>query len=157
GSKIGLFLFVFLMVLREGAETVLVLAAVNFNTSGLMSFLGTLSGVLLAVAFGVMFVKGSVRIDLRKVFKVTTLILMFVTAQLLVSGLHELAENGVFKTGPREMALIGPIVRNDFFFFVTILALAGLMILFEQRRRAPAAQSDSAAERRKAAWSARRE
>ncbi len=34
------------------------------------------------------------------------------------------------------MALIGPIVRNDFFFFVTILALAALMVLFEARRRA---------------------
>jgi uncharacterized membrane protein len=55
------------------------------------------------------------------------------------------------------MALIGPIVRNDFFFFVTILALAGLMVLFEARRRAPVALPDSAAEKRKAAWSARRE
>ncbi len=157
GRTIGLFLFVFLMVLREGAETVLVLAAVNFNTSELMSFLGTLAGVLLAVAFGVMFVKGSVRIDLRKFFRITTVILIFVAAQLVISGLHELSENGVLPSSQREMALIGPIVRNDFFFFVTILALAGLMILFEQRRRAPAAQSESAAERRKAAWSARRE
>ena len=29
------------------------------------------------------------------------------------------------------MAIIGPIVRNDIFFFITVLALAGLMILFE--------------------------
>jgi high-affinity iron transporter len=157
GRKIGLFLFVFLMVLREGAETVLVLAAVNFNTSELMSFLGTLAGVLLAVAFGAMFVKGSVRIDLRKFFRITTVILIFVAAQLVISGLHELSENGVLPSSQREMALIGPIVRNDFFFFVTILALAGLMILFEQRRRAPATETTSAAERRKAAWSARRE
>ena len=33
------------------------------------------------------------------------------------------------------MAMIGPIVRNDIFFFVTILALAGMMILMEVRRR----------------------
>jgi uncharacterized membrane protein len=55
------------------------------------------------------------------------------------------------------MALIGPIVRNDFFFFVTILALAGLMVLFEARRRQPVAVPESAAEKRKVAWSARRE
>ena len=36
-----------------------------------------------------------------------------------------------------EMRYIGPIVRNDSFFFVTMLALAGLMILMEQRRRTP--------------------
>src|ERR1700675_2055955 len=42
GSWFGLFLFVFLMVLREGAETVLTLAAVSLNSTELLSFLGTL-------------------------------------------------------------------------------------------------------------------
>ncbi len=37
------------------------------------------------------------------------------------------------------MSIVGPIVRNDFFFFVTILALAALMVLFEVKRRQPAA------------------
>ena len=36
----GLFLFIFLMVLREGAETVLILSAVSLNSTELMSFLG---------------------------------------------------------------------------------------------------------------------
>src|SRR5881397_3199971 len=55
---IGLFLFVFLMVLREGVETVLILSAVTLNSSELLSFIGTSLGVIVAVAFGVMFVKG---------------------------------------------------------------------------------------------------
>jgi high-affinity iron transporter len=157
GSQAGIFLFVFLMVLREGAETVLILSAVSLDSGALMSFLGTLFGVLAAVIFGVMFVKGSVRINLQKFFRVTTVILFFVAAQLLVSGLHELSENGVIRSSKEEMALIGPIVRNDFFFFVTILALAALMVLFEARRRQPIAVPESAAEQRKALWSARRE
>ena len=66
----GLFVFVFLMVLREGAETVLILSAVSLNSTELMSFLGTLLGVGAAIAFGVMFVKGSVRINLQKFFRV---------------------------------------------------------------------------------------
>src|SRR5580765_1632442 len=135
GRIFGLFLFVFLMVLREGVETVLILAAVEFNSTQLLSFMGTLIGVLLAVLFGVMFVKGSIRINLQRFFRVTTVILIFVAAQLVVSGLHELSENGVLPSSREEMALIGPIVRNDLFFFVTILALAALMILFDQRRR----------------------
>jgi len=156
-SGLGLFVFVFLLVLREGVETVLILAGVNLNSSELMSFLGTLLGVCASVAFGVMFVKGSVRIDLRKFFKVTTVILWFVAAQLVVSGLHELSENGVLPSNRQEMALIGPIVRNDMFFFVTILALAALMVLFEYQRRAPAAMPVGNAERRKVEWMARRE
>jgi len=156
-SWLGLFAFVFLMVLREGAETVLILSAVSLNSSQLMSFLGTLLGILAAVMFGVMFVKGSVRINLQKFFRVTTVILFFVAAQLVVAGLHELSENGVLPSSKEEMAIIGPIVRNDFFFFVTILALAALMVLFEVKRREPGPLAASPAERRKARWTARRE
>jgi FTR1 family protein len=153
----GLFVFIFLMVLREGAETVLMLAGVSLNSTALMSFLGTLLGVLAAIAFGVMFVKGTVRVHLQKFFKVTTAIMFLVAAQLVVSGLHELSESGVLPSSKREMAIIGPIVSNDWFFFVTIVALAALMILFEAKRREPAVAAASPAERRKLAWSARRE
>src|SRR5579862_121591 len=153
----GLFIFIFLMVLREGAETVLILAGVSLNSTELMSFLGTLFGLIAAIAFGVMFVKGSVRINLQKFFKVTTAIMFLVAAQLVISGLHELSESGVLPSSKREMAIIGPIVSNDWFFFVTIFALAALMVLFDARRRAPIPQSVSPAERRKAEWTARRE
>jgi high-affinity iron transporter len=156
-ARFGLFFFVFLMVLREGVETVLILGAVSLNSTELLSFLGTLSGVIVAIVFGVMFVKGSVRINLQKFFRVTTVILFFVAAQLIISGLHELSENGVLPSSREEMALIGPIVRNDLFFFITIVALAALMVLFEVKRRQPAALPESPAERRKALWSARRE
>ncbi len=154
----GLFMFIFLMVLREGAETVLILSAVSLNSTELMSFLGTLLGVGAAIAFGVMFVKGSVRINLQKFFRVTTAILFLVAAQLLISGLHELSESGFIPSSKREMSIIGPIVSNDWFFFVTIFAMAALMVLFDARRRSvtfPATASP--AERRKATWTARRE
>ena len=157
GSRFGLFSFVFLMVLREGVETVLILSGVSLNSTELMSFLGTLLGVVAAVLFGVTFVKGSVRINLPKFFRVTTIILLFVAAQLIVSGLHELSENGVLPSSRREMAIIGPMVRNDLFFFITIFALAALMVLFEIKRREPVPVPASPAERRKAMWSARRE
>jgi uncharacterized membrane protein len=47
-------------------------------------------------------------------------------------------------------------VRNDIFFFITVLALAALMILFESRPKLEVA-AVSGAKQRKAAWSARRE
>jgi high-affinity iron transporter len=158
GSKWGLFAFVFLMVFREGIETVAILAGVSLNSTELMSFLGTLLGVALAVVFGVMFVKGSVRIDLRKFFKVTTVILFFVAAQLIISGLHELSESGVIWSNKREMALIGPIARNDYFFPLTMLALVAMMVLLEYRRRQPqVAVAATKAEERKLQWTAKRE
>lgn len=159
GSQWGLFTFVFLMIFREGIETVAILAGVSLNSTELMSFLGTLLGVALAVVFGVMFVKGSVRIDLRKFFKVTTVILFFVAAQLIISGLHELSESGVLPSSKREMSLIGPIARNDYFFPVTMLALVAMMILLEYRSRKPEAAmaTTSKAEERKIQWNAKRE
>jgi high-affinity iron transporter len=127
----GLFLFVFLMVFREGAETVIFLAAVSLRTSELLNFMGGVLGLALAVALGVAFFKGSVKVDLRKFFTVTTMVLLVVAAQLLVSGVHELSEARVLPSGPREMALIGPIVNNDAFFFVVIVALALFLVIVQ--------------------------
>lgn len=158
-SKVGLFCFVFLLVLREGVETVLILSAVTLNSTELLSFTGTLLGVTVSVVFGVLFIRGSVKINLQRFFRVTTVILYFVAFQLIVSGLHELSENGVLPSSQTEMRLIGPIVRNDLFFFVTMLALAGLMVLMEYKRRAPVviAADATPADRRRTEWSQRRE
>ena len=158
-SKTGLFFFVFLLVLREGVETVLILSAVSLNSTELLSFTGTLLGIAVSVVFGVLFIRGSVRINLQRFFRVTTVILYFVTFQLIVSGLHELSENGVLPSSQTEMRLIGPIVRNDLFFFVTMLALAGLMMLLEYKRRAPVQLDANAtpADKRKLEWGQRRE
>ncbi len=157
-ARWGIFLFVFLMVLREGIETVLLLAAIRFDSSGILDVLALVLGLGLAVLFGVSFVRGSIRINLRSFFKVTTVILLVVVAQLVLTGLHELSEAQILPGGPREMALIGPIVRNDVFFLVTILALAAVMLLMEWRgRRAPRFNDLQGAVLRKAVWSARRE
>ena len=158
-SKLGLFFFVFLMVLREGVETVLILSAVTLNSTELLSFIGTILGITVAVVFGVLFVRGSVKINLQRFFRVTTVILYFVAFQLIVSGLHELSETGALPSSKAEMRLIGPIVRNDLFFFVTMLALVGLMVLMEYRRRAPLqiAANATPADRRRLEWTQRRE
>jgi len=149
----GLFLFVFLVVFREGAETVLFLAAVSLRTSELLNFIGGVLGLALAVGLGVAFFKGSVKVDLRKFFAVTTMVLFVVAAQLLVSGVHELSEAQVLPSGPREMALIGPIVNNDAFFFVVIVALALFLIIAQRIQAGDPTAGDvtrlSAPERRK--------
>jgi high-affinity iron transporter len=154
----GIFLFVFLMVFREGVETVLLLSAVSFTSDSILKAGGTVLGLGLAAAFGVTFIRGTVRIDLRRFFRITTAILLVVVLQLLITGLHELSEGGILPSSSREMALIGPIVRNEVFFLVTILALAVWMVLFDRRRRQDAITGEpGSAAYRRAVWSARRE
>jgi high-affinity iron transporter len=154
----GVFTFVFLMIFREGVETVLMLMALRLDTSGILQGFGAIAGITLATLFGIAFVRGTIRVNLGQFFNMTTAILMVVVFQLAVTGLHELSESGVLPSSKTEMALIGPVVKNDIFFFVTILALAAAMMLLEYRkRRAPKTEGLEGPALRKARWSARRE
>ena len=127
----GIFLFVFLMVLREGAELALILRAVELSSEGLQTWIGTIVGIAGAVAVGFFFFKGTLRVPLHRFFAATTVILMLVAFQLALTGLHELSEARWLPSSKTEMALIGPIVRNELFFFVFIFGAATLLILRE--------------------------
>ena len=156
----GLFAFVFLMVFREGMETVLFLASVSLRTSEILNFIGAIAGIVFAVGLGLAFFKGSLKVNLQKFFGVTTLVLLVIAVQLAISGLHELSEARILPSGQREMAIIGPIVNNDAFFFVITVALA-LFLIAAGRLKKPAAPGDPAAipapERRKLLAEAKRE
>ncbi len=135
----GIFLFTFLMVFREGMETVLFLSALSLTSGGLETLLGVLVGLAAAFAFGVLFVRGSLRVDLARFFKITGIALLIFVAQLLVNGYHELAEAGWLPANQASMATIGPLVKNEFFFIVAVLALPLLMLLVPGRDSGPAA------------------
>lgn len=154
----GVFAFVFLMIFREGVETVLLLAAVRLDTDGIQDAIGVFLGLGLAILFGVSFIRGTIKVNLRQFFQMTTWILMVVTVQLAITGLHELSEGQILPSSRAEMALIGPIVKNDVFFFITILALAAALMLLEYgKRKAPKSDGLTGAARRKVEWTARRE
>jgi FTR1 family protein len=153
----GIFIFVFLMVAREGIEAIIFLGAVQFNTTKMMNFIGGLIGLGLAVVFGFLFVKGSIRINLRKFFSITSIILLVVAIQLFISGLHGLSEALVLPASDREMAIIGPIVQNQAFFYIIILALTGLMLIWQRQRPQALPADANPAEKRKALHLVRRE
>jgi len=160
GVGIGLAILTFFLILREGIETVLFLATVNLTTDALMAFGGGLLGLGLAAAFGIAFVRGTVRIDLGRFFKVTEIVLLVLAAQLLIGGLHELGELGALPVGRTEMRLIGPIVKNDVLVVVALLALP-LLVLAVPGRRDHARRAEAGAlegpERRLALAALRRE
>jgi high-affinity iron transporter len=123
--------FVFLMVVREGAELVLVLRAVELSSAGVQVWIGTAIGIAIAVAVGLFFFQGTLRIPLQRFFKATSVILMVVAFQLALTGVHELSEAMWIPSSKLEMSTIGPIVRNEVFFFVLILGAAALVVLRE--------------------------
>lgn len=127
----GIFLFVFLMVLREGAELALILRAVELSSEGLQTWIGTIAGIAAAVAVGLFFFKGTLRVPLHRFFAVTSVILMLIAFQLALTGVHELSEARWLPSSKAEMSILGPIVRNELFFFVFIFGAAALLILRE--------------------------
>jgi FTR1 family protein len=159
----GLFLFVFLMVVREGAELALILRAVEFSAQGVNVWIGTLLGLGIAVAVGLFFFKGTLRIPLGRFFAATSVILMIVAFQLALTGIHELSEAQWVASSQREMAIVGPIVRNDIFFFVVILGAVAILVVREwmKLKHADAEKAISVdvtdAERRRAEWDRRKQ
>src|SRR5262249_30126709 len=122
---------------------------------------GALIGLALAATFGVLFARGTLRISLKPFFSLTTAVLLLVAFQLIVGGLHELSEGKVLPASRTEMALVGPIVKNELLLFTLTLACAiGWLLLGAGRTSAaaetaeagPAARLARAAAARERSW-----
>jgi FTR1 family protein len=155
----GIGAFVFLMVVREGAELVLILRAVELSSAGVEVWIGTALGIAIAAAVGIFFFQGTLKIPLHRFFAATTGILMVVAFQLALTGVHELSEATWIWSSKAEMATIGPLVANEFFFFAVILGAAALLVLREwfSARRPKEDPAINPAERRMREWEFRRQ
>src|SRR3990172_7892648 len=134
----GLLAFVFFMVFREGVEMILFLAALSLTaTPDLVGLIGGLAGLWLAGLFGVMFVKGSLRINLRRFFAVTGFVLMVLVVQLAAGSLHEFFEVGLLPSTPSLLAVISFIVKDSTstLILIALVALPVLTMLPEMRLR----------------------
>ena len=90
-SSWGIFFVVFFAILREGFETAIFLIS-SFSITGTFSYIGFLSGAALAILIGYLIVTQGRKIDLRGVFKYTTLLLVFLSAGMIAYGTHEAEE-----------------------------------------------------------------
>ena len=103
GSAVGLAAIAFVGVLREGVETALFLFSTTEESTPVVSFVGGVIGLAIAVVLGYAFYRGSSKLNLRVFFQVTSVVLLVFAAWLLSKGLEELAEGGVI---PENEALL---------------------------------------------------
>ena len=90
-SSWGIFFVVFFAILREGFETAIFLIS-SFSITGTFSYFGFILGAVLAIIIGFLIVRQGRKIDLRSVFKYTTLLLVFLSAGMIAYGTHEAEE-----------------------------------------------------------------
>jgi high-affinity iron transporter len=100
-GKSGVFWLAFIAVVREGVELALFITAAFFagNQSGVTSdiiqtLVGTILGVGTAALLSWTLFATAVRLDLRRFFQVTGLLLILFAAGLIAHGVHEFNEVG---------------------------------------------------------------
>jgi high-affinity iron transporter len=87
----GVFLVVFFAILREGFETVIFLMG-SFSILGSFSYIGFISGMLIAILIGYLIVIQGRKINLKKFFQTTTLLLAIFASGMIAYGTHEIEE-----------------------------------------------------------------
>lgn len=115
----------FFAVLREGAETVLFLKAVSFQSGGSVSWAGGLAGAGLAVVVSVFIFLGGKKVPVRLLFRATGFLIIFIAAGLLGYGLHELGEIGWVPVGIEHLYDMNHILNEKTGFGSFLKALFG--------------------------------
>jgi high-affinity iron transporter len=117
GSGAALGAIAFVAVAREGFETVLfLLGAETSSASGVEVVIGGLLGLAVAAVVGFLFYLGSDRVDLRKFFNWTGLLLILFAAGLFAKGVHEFREffefEGAWYSDPVWEITSGPLAEG---------------------------------------------
>jgi high-affinity iron transporter len=89
---LGVFTFTFVMIVREGMETAMMLGAMSGNINNGNLFVGALLGFAAVGVIGYIWIKQSYRINLRLFMQATGIFLFMFCFHLFMYGFHELTE-----------------------------------------------------------------
>ncbi len=92
GNFDGFFWMVFTLALREGIEIVLFLSTLIFSTSTITLATSSILGIISASLMGYLIYSAAIKINLKRIFRLTTLLLVIFSAGLLVRGIGELTD-----------------------------------------------------------------
>jgi len=107
----GLFALIVLAVLREGVETVIFFGAINYTTG--ISFIGATLGIITAIVVSYLFFIGTKKVDLKKFFNITSVMLILIAAGLVAHGIHEFQEAAVIPYVVKEVWDINPAIAVE--------------------------------------------
>lgn len=151
----GLAAFTFVTVFREGVEAILFLTALSatIGANPLNNLIGGTAGLALAVLFGALLAEGALRVNLKRFFSVTSLVLLILVAKLVANGIHEFLEKGLLPSTPELLSVIGFLTREttSLLILMLLIALPALLILWDAWRTSlpKPMESESGPEQRK--------
>lgn len=100
GQTVALFSVAFFAVLREGIELALFLTAVNFSSpivggeAPILGWLGGVLGLIAAAIIGWLMYESAIKLNLRRFFQFTSVVLILFAAGLVGHAVHEFNELG---------------------------------------------------------------
>ncbi|MDD2694479.1 MAG: FTR1 family protein [Anaerolineales bacterium] len=112
GSK-ALFGLAFVAVLREGLELALFLTATSLYTEARLTLAGGLLGLAAATFLGWALYTSTVRLNLRRFFQVTGVLLVLFAAGLVAHGIHEFNEAGLIPAVVEHVWDVNHILDED--------------------------------------------
>lgn len=116
GQTVALFSVAFVAVLREGIELALFLTAVNFSSptvggeAPIMGWLGGVLGLIAALLIGWLMYESAIKLNLRRFFQFTSIVLILFAAGLVGHAVHEFNELGWIPAVVEHVYDINPIV-----------------------------------------------
>ena len=115
GSVTAMAVLAFVAVLREGIETSLFLVgqAASADQGAPSVVVGAISGLAVAVLFGVGFYQGSRRINLGTFFRWTGIGLVFIAGGLVAKAAHELIEISVVTIGNQTLFDLSSVLPHE--------------------------------------------
>jgi high-affinity iron transporter len=106
GGGVALAMVAFVGVAREGLESALFLFASVGDDGVVATLIGGALGAIAAVTLGLLFYRGAIKLDLRRFFMVTGVLVIGFAAYLIMGGLHEFGEAG----GGELLEIAGPVL-----------------------------------------------
>jgi len=121
----GIFSLTFLVLFREGVETALFLSAAAFSGTGGGLLGGSVVGLGVATGMGWSVYHVSSRLDLRKFFDVTSVLLLLFAAGLVAHGVHEFQVAGLFPVIVEHLWNMNGVLNEESFTGALLKSLFG--------------------------------
>jgi len=113
GRIFSLFFLGFIVVFREGAETVLFFRAISYQIGSRELIIGGAIGIISSIVSALIFFVSTIKINLSLFFRITGILIMLIAAGLLSTSIHEFQEAGVLPIIKDNIYDISHILSTD--------------------------------------------